>query len=331
MSIAPRSENSAFGDLTLLCVSPLFDGTQEAIAAFDKSMTDRLFVEGGFVVTGFPGAEEMDDLAAKMLRFFELPKKEKDRLTIGANIHRYRGYRSTFKQGGWAYNEFFDIGPQNPLPGPGIEGVEIFAEENNWPSAEPCPGWRLAMERYYEIMHRLSSALILSLGRGFGYDDKAIEARYREGNHTMRLLNYPVPPEGHFLREGLDDGRPGEKTDDQSISLSAGRHLDASGLSLLWQAQAGLQAQSPDGVWRNVPMIENSISIHVGTSFQGMTNGKIPSTPHRVLDLKQQRQSVGFFLEPGLTAQMGALEEKSIGDEGTYAWHLLERVSNYDN
>ena len=270
-----------------------------------------------------------------MLEFFDLPKEEKDRLAIGprnpANSHLYRGYIPNLQQGVWAHNELFDIGPNAPFPGPEIKGVEMFSENNIWPTEEPCAGWRQAMERYYEIMQHLSSTLIFSLGRGFGYDDMAIDARFREGNHTLRLLNYPTPPEGHFLREEQTDGSRGRKSDRQSIPLSSDSHFDASGLSLLWQRQAGLQAQSPDGVWRNVPMIKNSISIHVGNALHGMTESKIPATPHRVLDLKQHRQSIGFFLEPGLSAPIGAMHRKDSSHEGTYGWHLRERFNNHYN
>ena len=76
-------------------------------------------------------------------------------------------------------------------------------------------------------------------------------------------------------------------------------------------------------------MIKNSISIHVGTALQGMTEGDIPATPHRVLDLNQRRQSIGFFLEPGLSAQVGALHGQDTGHEGTYGWHLRERFNNH--
>ena len=48
---------SAFDDLTLLDVSPLFGETREHISVFDMSMNEQLFEEGGFVITGFPGAE----------------------------------------------------------------------------------------------------------------------------------------------------------------------------------------------------------------------------------------------------------------------------------
>lgn len=331
--MTPKSAHSNFDALTLLDVATLFGGARDDVAAFDKAVSEQLLKEGGLVITGFPGAEEIDDLGAMMLQFFNLPNEEKDRLAIGpknpANSHLYRGYIPNLKQGVWAYNELFDIGPKAPFLAPDIPGLEMFSEDNIWPSEEPCTGWRLAMERYYEIMERLSNTLVLSLGRGFGYDDVAIKARFRKGNHTLRLLNYPTPPDGHYLREEQIDGTRGQTSDRQSIPLSSDRHFDASGLSLLWQRQVGLQAQSSDGNWRNVPMFKNTISIHVGNALSGMTESKIPATPHRVLDLKQHRQSIGFFLEPALSTQMGALHKEGGGHEGTYGWHLRERFYNH--
>ena len=78
-------------------------------------------------------------------------------------------------------------------------------------------------------------------------------------------------------------------------------------------------------------MVNSSISVHVGTALQGMTENNIPATPHRVLDLRRSRQSIGFFLEPGLNAQMGALSGTNLGCEGTYGWHLRERFQSYGN
>ena len=119
-------------------------------------------------------------------------------------------------------------------------------------------------------------------------------------------------------------------------TLVAGRHTDAAGVSLLWQAQPGLQAQSRDGIWRDVPPVANCISVHLGDVLEIMTDGRVPATPHRVLDKGCARQSIGFFLEPALGAKLSAVQPEDppvvIDEEaarGTYGWHLLRRMHGY--
>ena len=163
-----------------------------------------------------------------------------------------------------------------------------------------------------------------TLVTGFTGTEEDLKARFREGNSTLRLLNYPVRPrDSHIVEEMPEERRTGEDP-----PLSTGRHTDAAGVSILWQREAGLQAQAPDGTWRDVPRIENCLSVHLGTVLEIMTEGRVPATPHRVIDRGAPRQSIGFFLEPGLGAQLepikaGAAASASV--TGTYGWHLQER------
>ena len=131
--------------------------------------------------------------------------------------------------------------------------------------------------------------------------------RFAGQHSTLRLLDYPnqiVP----------DDG------------LSAGKHLDASGLSLLWQREPGLQAEGPDGKFYDIPQVDNCISVHVGTVMTGLTDGAVPATPHRVQYSPGPRRSMGFFLEPALSAPLTPahvpISETTIRD--TYGYHVLK-------
>jgi hypothetical protein len=135
---------------------------------------------------------------------------------------------------------------------------------------------------------------------------------------------------GHIINsEGLDvPGRP---------PLAASKHTDVAGVSLLWQREPGLQAQSADRTWHDVPMLPNTVSVHLGTVLQLMTDGRVPATPHRVVDHGQHRQSVAFFVEPGLGTRLAPLQRHTEPDEapdpagpGTYGWHLQERFSQME-
>ncbi|MCB0137894.1 MAG: isopenicillin N synthase family oxygenase, partial [Caldilineaceae bacterium] len=294
-------------DLPIIDIAPLLTGSRKGRDDVDLRIGEAIRSAGVFIISGYPDADKVDARAHTMLRFFDLPVAEKravgTREMNPESAFGYRGYVASLKPGAWAYNEFFDIGPDDPSPGPDVPGMEVFAESNQWPVREPVPGWQDAMRSYYAHMRDIGDALMLSAGRAVGFDDEALKERFRNGNSTVRLLNYPRPPGNHKIISEMPD------PEESDLALSAGRHTDAAGLSLLWQRDPGLQAQAPDGTWRNVPMIDNCISVHLGTVLEIMTSGRVPATPHRVLNLGQPRQSIGFFLEPALGVPLAAVTE----------------------
>lgn len=314
-------------ELRTIDIAALFSGTAEAKSAVERAIADAIMTEGGFGIAGFPGAEDLDHRTQQLLRFFELEEEEKRQVATRAiepsGQRIYRGYVCSFEADNWAHNEFFDIGPEAPVAGPPIPGMEIFAETNIWPEREPAPGWRALMRRHHRDLQRVSLAVMMAAGRAFGFDEMAFRARFEGGNSTLRLLNYPRPPQSAQDKERALEMR----LDEAGEMLAAGRHCDAAGLSLLWQSTPGLQAEAPDGTWRDIPSTPNSISVHLGDVLSIMTEGRIPATPHRVVDYGVTRQSIGFFLEPALSARLAPLNATEATQErpgaGTYGWHLM--------
>ena len=200
----------------------------------------------------------------------------------------------------------------------------MLSEQTPWPQDEPKEGWRCAVKSYYQQLNEIAFAVMKSIGRSAGFSEEAILSRFQGENSTLRLINYPLPPEGFKVELSKPIA-----TEEDEPPLAAGAHTDHSALSLLWQAQSGLQAQSPDGVWYSVPIIENCVSVHVGNIMNTLTNGVVRPTPHRVLDMRQDRRSIGFFLEPDLSAELAPAHEiEQSGDiSKTYGWSLLETLS----
>ena len=81
-----------------------------------------------------------------------------------------------------------------------------------------------------------------------------------------------------------------------------------------------------DGVFRDIPMVPNAISVHVGDVMTRLTGGIVPATPHRVLSSDRPRRSIGFFLEPALTAPVTAAKDTRdpVPPEDTYGWQLID-------
>lgn len=308
-------------ELAIVDIGPLFDGEPSGWQAIDESVGSAIVAHGGLVVSGFPGADRIDELGARALAFFDLGLDAKravaSRSTWPDGPAVYRGYKSSLEPGAWAYNEMFDVGPTRPHPGPAVDGMHHFAEPNTWPTVEPCHGWRAAMDEHYRVMLAVGMAVMRSAGRAAGFDDDVLMAGFEQGNHTLRLLNYPPRPDGHLTVD--------ERNQPDGPRIAAARHTDVSGASLLWQRGPGLQAQSPDGTWRDVPMLEGTVSVHLGTVLELMTAGRIPATPHRVIDHGGARQSIGFFVEPGLATRLAPLDDQIDDVRASYGWHLQER------
>lgn len=321
-------------DLVVIDIEPLFHPDPICWSGVDAAVGEAIERQGAFVVAGYPQAERVDEWARTLLRFYDIPESDRRQvasiITDPAGPAVYRGWKSFLQPDAWAYNQMFDIGPRNPHPAPPVVGMHHFAEPNTLPTAEPCPGWFTAIDCYYDLMLDMGTRVMLSASRWAGFDDQQIAEGFRSGNSTLRLLDYPQKPHDLIINsEGRDvPGRP---------PLAASKHTDVAGVSLLWQREPGLQAQSADRTWHDVPMLPNTVSVHLGTVLQLMTDGRVPATPHRVVDHGQHRQSVAFFVEPGLGTRLAPLQRHTEPGEapdpagpGTYGWHLQERFSQME-
>ncbi len=123
------------------------------------------------------------------------------------------------------------------------------------------------------------SAIALYLGLPRDWFDRAVA----DGNSVMRLLHYPPIP--------LDaDG------------IRAGAHEDINLITLLLGAEeAGLQLLTKAGDWIAVDPPKGALVINVGDMLQRLTNHRLPSTSHRVINPPPERRhlprySMPFFL-----------------------------------
>jgi len=106
----------------------------------------------------------------------------------------------------------------------------------------------------------------------------------RDGNSVLRALHYPpqTEPTGEHIR--------------------AGAHEDINAITLLLGAEeAGLELLTTDGRWIPVSPKPGELVINIGDMLQRLTNGKLRSTSHRVVNptpdrASRARYSMPFFL-----------------------------------
>ena len=173
--------------------------------------------------------------------------------------------------------------------GPGSPG-------NPWP-LEP-EGLREAHEAYFAALGDLAAHLRRAFALAAGLPPDVFEPSFRNHLSSLRVIDYPeptAPPE------------PGQ--------LRAGVHSDYGFITiLLSQASAGgLQAQSRDGVWIDVPALDGAYVVNIADALMRMTNDRWVSTPHRVVNppagaANTRRQSIPYFHNPASDALVRCLE-----------------------
>jgi isopenicillin N synthase-like dioxygenase len=165
----------------------------------DRRMADSAIIEaagsvGFMAIAGLEGHVPIGlATRAALLRILDLPAEEKRRLwrrkfaPDHANV--YRGWFA-LQDGVPTYKEGIDIGP-DIVCGRRPASDDPLLEATPLPPEEALPGWRDAAARYYAAMERLGSALMRSLARGLGLDERFFDAAFAGGISTLRLIRYP--------------------------------------------------------------------------------------------------------------------------------------------
>lgn len=245
----------------------------------------RSFQEYGFAVIrdhGIP--QELIDRAEELSKaFFALPDEVKKAYYIpgGGGARGYTPFGTEKAKDANVHDlkEFWHVGRELPEGHP----LSEFMADNVWPSE--VEGFRETFSDLYEAFEvaggRVLEAIALHLGLPRDFFVPTVE----EGNSVMRLLRYP-PLEGKEA-EG---------------AIRAAAHGDINTITLLLGAEeAGLELLTKQDEWKAVEVPEGALVINVGDMLDRLTNGKLRSTTHRVVNPRGEaayraRYSMPFFL-----------------------------------
>lgn len=151
---------------------------------------------------------------------------------------------------------------------------------NQWPELS---GFRETCEAYVTAMSDLGRRVMALALRAIGAEDDGVLAQFDVPTLWLRLLHYPPqPPSAH---EDLYGSAP---------------HTDFGCLTFLAQDDVGgLQVRTPEGDWIDVPPMEGAFVVNVGDMLNRLSNGRLLSTPHRVINRSgRERYSIPFFFDP---------------------------------
>jgi len=155
---------------------------------------------------------------------------------------------------------------------------------NQWPEIE---SFKAVLEKYTSQMTRLGRNLMRLALISSGIKDLSIMQSFDTPTIWLRLLHYPPIPKNS-----------------PSDLYGSAPHTDFGCLTILAQDEiGGLQVQTKEGEWIDVPKVEESFVVNVGDMLSRLTNGLLRSTPHRVINKTGvERFSCPFFFDPHTNA-----------------------------
>ena len=255
----------------------------------------KAYEEVGFVAVKNHGITEetITALYANTKEFFSLPPDVKKKYEI-PGLAGQRGYTSFGKEhakGSKApdLKEFFQFGQtvvdEDPIRSEYPANVTV---------TEVVP-FSPVFFKAYRSFETSGNLLLRAIALYLGLDEKYFDPYVHNGNSILRAIHYP--PITHEPRS----------------ALRAEQHEDINLITLLVGASAdGLEILSKQNEWVPVTSLPDQIVVNVGDMLQRLTNNKLKSTTHRVVNPPRKlwgtsRYSIPFFLHPRSTMSLACL------------------------
>jgi isopenicillin N synthase-like dioxygenase len=249
-----------------------------------EGFADKLgksFEEYGFAIIADHGIPDalIHDAEAKAKAFFALPEEVKRHYLIpgGGGARGYTAFGVETAKGASAHDlkEFWHVGRELP---PGHRFRETMAD-NVWP--EEVPSFKDTFLKLYDSFDAAGLKILSAIARHLGLDPDYFDATVENGNSILRLLHYPP-------QEANTGGH-----------IRAGAHEDINTITLLLGAEeAGLELLTRDGRWIPVSPRPGEVVVNIGDMLQRLTNGRLRSTSHRVVNPSPERKSHARYSMP---------------------------------
>lgn len=267
---------------------------QDTLAAVSLAMADedsaafaerigRSFADWGFAVVADHGipAELIARAEAMSRAFFALPEEVKRAYHVagggGARGYTPFGTESAKDSDISDLKEFWHIGRELA----GGHKFEPYMPPNVWP--KELDGFRETYLEMFAAFDKAGARILEAIARYLDLAPDFFVDTVRDGNSVMRLIHYPPVPE-------------------DSPAVRAGAHEDINTITLLIGAEeAGLELLDRQGKWRPVTPKAGELAVNIGDMLQRLTNDRLPSTTHRVVNPAPERRgfsrySMPFFL-----------------------------------
>lgn len=259
----------------------------------------RAFNDSGFVtITNHGVSQELiDKLYENIQAAFSLPTDQKQQYEK-AELAGQRGYTSAGKETAKGaktadLKEFWQIG-QEVLDN---DPIKFDYPENEF--LAEIPEFNEVTREIYQRLESNGKHLLRAIATYLELPVDYFDHYVHNGNSILRGIHYfPIQDP-----EALPDD-----------AVRAGAHEDINLITLLIGASAdGLEVLTRSEEWLPIKAQHTDIVVNVGDMLQRLTNNKLRSTTHRVVNpprelMKTSRYSVPFFLHPRSTMDLTSLE-----------------------
>tara|TARA_B100000214_G_scaffold373587_1_gene354227 strand:- start:894 stop:1847 length:954 start_codon:yes stop_codon:yes gene_type:complete len=283
-----------FKNIPSVDLADFTEGNKETKAAFVKEL-GQAYEEIGFVAVKNHGLSDAlcAELYAQVKGFFTLSKEEKEAYEI-EGLAGQRGYVSFGKEHAKNKNEgdlkeFWHFGQT-------VEDNDPIKEE--YPDnvqVNELPEFNAVGREVYQKLEATGREMLRAIALHLNLDENYFDAKIHNGNSILRPIHYPP-----ITHEPKDAVRAAEHEDINLITLLMGASAD------------GLQVLNKSGEWISVTALPDQIVVNVGDMLQRLTNNKLKSTTHRVVNPPREkwgtsRYSIPFFLHPRSEVSLNCL------------------------
>ena len=287
-----------YDQIPVLDLHDFTSGDKAQRAAFVAKL-GKAYNDIGFVAIKNHGLS--DDLCQQLYQtvqeFFYLPDEVKVKYEI-EGLFGQRGYTGKGKEHAKGrttgdLKEFYHVGQDVP------PNDELAAEypANVWPSE--LPAFRRHTLEAYKTLENAGKSMLKAIAIYLGLEETYFDAKVEKGNSILRPIHY-FPIEN-------PDTVPAD-------AVRAAEHGDINLITLLMGASAeGLQVLRRDGKWIPITALPDQIVVNVGDMLERLTNKKLKSTIHRVVNppkekMTTSRFSIPFFMHPRSDMDLTCLE-----------------------
>jgi isopenicillin N synthase-like dioxygenase len=256
----------------------------------------KAYEEFGFVSVknhGIPD-ELIERLYKYVQQFFAMPLSEKKKYEV-PGLEGQRGYTSFGREHAKGSDapdlkEFFQYGQEvednDPVKSEYPANVQVAEIQE----------FNRTLTQAYRAFEKSGRALLQAIALYLKLDEHYFDKHIHNGNSILRAIHYPPI------------------TSEPKSAIRAEQHEDINLITLLVGASAdGLQILTKQNEWVGVTSLPEQIVVNVGDMLQRLTNNKLKSTTHRVVNPPREmwhtsRFSIPFFLHPKGEMNLACLE-----------------------
>lgn len=297
-----------FDEIPSLDLADFKSGTPDQKASFVKKLSEA-YQNIGFVAIKNHGlsSDLQDRLYASIKEFFALPDVIKSKYEK-SEIGYQRGYTGKGKEHAKGRNtgdlkEFYHVGQELDRI-PDSDPIKSEYPGNIWP--EEIPNFKNDANEAFRTLENAGKEMLKAIALSLDLEEDYFDEKVAHGNSILRQVHYfPIQ-------------NPDEIPAD---AVRAAEHGDINLITLLMGASAdGLQVLRRDGKWIPITALPDQLVVNVGDMLERLTNKKLKSTIHRVVNpprekMNSSRYSIPFFMHPRSDMDLTCLENCITADQ----------------